>query len=80
MDDLKSFREQSRRDLASLKEGNPTNEEIQLGAILRMADATELMASNYTQLQKDREGAGGIDRHFRKRVLVKPENARSKRP
>jgi hypothetical protein len=53
MSNIKSFREQSKNDWGTRQDRNPTNEEIQLGAILRMADATELMASNYTQLQKD---------------------------
>lgn len=53
MSNIKSFREQSRRDWGSRQDINPSNEEIQLGAILRMADATELMASNYKNLQSD---------------------------
>lgn len=32
-----------------------TFEEIQTGALQRIADATELMAGNYVKLQKDKE-------------------------
>jgi hypothetical protein len=34
---------------------NPTWETLQIGAILRIADATERMASNYVQLQNNVE-------------------------
>lgn len=34
---------------------NPTTQEIQTGCLQRIADATELMAKNHAQLQKDAE-------------------------
>ncbi len=40
---------------AAGEERHPTNEEIAVGSLQRIADATEVMAQNYVQLQKDRE-------------------------
>ena len=42
-------REQSKKDW----ESRDTSEDLQLGCLQRIADASEKMASNYTQLQKD---------------------------
>lgn len=53
MSNFKSFREESKSNWGLTIDRHPTNEEIQLGAILRIADASEKMASNYTQLQAD---------------------------
>jgi hypothetical protein len=50
-----SHKEESRINwgFTAEKERKPTIEQIKLGAILRIADATEAMALNYFQLQKD---------------------------
>jgi IS1 family transposase len=49
---IKTFKSESRLDWGrETQGGTPTNEEIQFGAILRIADATEAMAKNYTDLQ-----------------------------
>lgn len=50
---FKQFREESKRTWGTESE-NLTNEQIQLGAILRIADASEKMASNYDALLSDR--------------------------
>jgi hypothetical protein len=50
---FKRYREESRSNWgAELEEGTELDrEQIQLGAILRIADATEAMAKNVTQLE-----------------------------
>lgn len=53
MSEFKSYAEESRKDLGTRFPGELTIEQIQTGAMLRMADASEKMASNYTQLQND---------------------------
>lgn len=49
----KSFRQESRSDygVTASENYNLTNEQLQLGALLRIADASEKMATNYTDLQ-----------------------------
>lgn len=44
-------REQSKKDW----ESRDTAEDLQLGCLQRIADASEKMASNYTQMQNDLE-------------------------
>jgi hypothetical protein len=48
---MANFKESSRINFSSAN----TIEHIQTGCLQRIADATELMASNYTQLQNDRD-------------------------
>lgn len=52
----KSYREHSRIDFGETTEGNLCRDQIQFGAILRIADATEKMAENHAALiaQRDR--------------------------
>jgi len=52
---FKSYREQSKTDWGiNLPEQTPLDvDQIQIGALLRIADATELMASNYKKLQEE---------------------------
>lgn len=52
---FKSFREESKSNWGITIDRQPTNEEIQLGAILRIANASEKMASNYIKMQQDLE-------------------------
>ena len=47
-----SLRAKSRRDWAN---DSSTNEQIQLGCILRIADATEKMAQRHTELVRERD-------------------------
>ena len=47
-----SLREKSRRNWGN---DSNSNEQIQLGAILRMADATEKMAQRHTELIRERD-------------------------
>lgn len=51
----KSFREESKLDYGRVTDANLNNDELQLGAILRIADATESMAQNYVRLQNERD-------------------------
>ncbi|MFA5849964.1 MAG: hypothetical protein WC833_08775 [Bacteroidales bacterium] len=51
----KNYRDESRKNWVKVQTDNATlsNEELQFGAILRIADATEAMAKNYVQMQGD---------------------------
>lgn len=54
MTSFKNFREESRsKNWGVNQDGNMTNEQLQLGCMLRIADATESMAQNYTQMERD---------------------------
>lgn len=48
-----SHRDQSRTNWGC--DGQPTIEQIQLGAVLRIADAVEAMAENHVRLMADRD-------------------------
>lgn len=48
----KTFREKSRTDYNNGTDA-VSGEDIQIGCLQRIADATELMAKNYTKLQAD---------------------------
>jgi len=50
---FKSYREESRANYGCT-DRNPNNEELKLGALLRIADATEVMAKEYNRLLSDR--------------------------
>jgi hypothetical protein len=50
---FKSYKEGSRTDWGRETEGGLTIEQINCGAILRIADATEKMATNHVRLQND---------------------------
>lgn len=52
---FKPYREESRANWGVTTDGNPTIEQINCGAILRIADAAELMAKNHAQLVADRD-------------------------
>lgn len=52
MSNVKSYRQESRIDYGTTDE-NMTLEQIQTGAILRIADAAEKMANNYAQILSD---------------------------
>ena len=54
---FKSYREESRANWGRTlcDEQHPSNEEVQLGAILRIADAAEVMARNHQQLINERD-------------------------
>lgn len=53
MSNFKSYRDQSKRDYGTNQDHKLSLDQIQLGAILRIADASEKMASNYSQMQQD---------------------------
>lgn len=48
-----TFKESSKVNWRPGVDRTPTNEEIQIGCLQRIADATEAMASNYLRLQAD---------------------------
>ena len=48
-----NYKSESRKDWGQDTNGSLTIEQINCGAILRIADAVELMAKNYLQLQHD---------------------------
>lgn len=50
---FKNFRDESRKNLGADNQLSLTVEQINCGAILRIADATEKMASNYTRMEND---------------------------
>jgi hypothetical protein len=49
-----NFRAESRKDWHRLN-GAASTEELQLGCLQRIADATEMMAKNHDQLVRDRD-------------------------
>jgi hypothetical protein len=49
----KYFKQESRKEWFRDDDFQITNDELKLGALLRIADATELMAQNYNKLQSD---------------------------
>ncbi len=53
----KNYKEESRKNwVANMPEGAQlSNEDLKFGAILRIADATELMAKNFLELQRQNE-------------------------
>lgn len=53
----KSYREESKKDYGIVvpESSNLNYEQLQTGALLRIADASELMAKNFLQLQNDRD-------------------------
>lgn len=53
---MKSFKDHSRIDWHNItRQKSPSMEDIQIGAIQRIADATEKMAANYIAIQEDRD-------------------------
>jgi hypothetical protein len=51
-----SLRSDSRREFNTVGSG-PTHQEIQVGCIQRIADATEIMAASWTRMKLDLERA-----------------------
>jgi hypothetical protein len=63
-----SYRAESRRDWGVNSEHGPlTREQVSLGALLRIADATELMAKRHTELIAERDQSDHWYRHERNR-------------
>ena len=52
---FKSYKQESRSNWGRNTTQELTREEVQHGAILRIADATEAMAKNHVQLQSERD-------------------------
>lgn len=54
---VKSYRTESKDDWGTTSEGPLTLEQINTGALLRIADAVEVMAKRYVDLIMDKERA-----------------------
>jgi hypothetical protein len=66
-----NFRELSKKNwLPKDKERSPTDEELKTGCLQRIADAAELMATNFLKLQSDNE-------YYKKRVQTLHEELES---
>ena len=52
---FKHYREESRKDWGRTTEDTIVNEEVKLGALLRIADAVETMAKSYDGMRIDRD-------------------------
>lgn len=50
---FKSYRDESRANWGSITDKDVSTEQIKLGALLRIADATENMAKNFLALQDE---------------------------
>lgn len=55
MSDFRSFKAESKKDWGTHEPGPITMERIENGALLRIADAVEKMATNYSQLIEERD-------------------------
>jgi len=51
----KDLKELSKQNWVPKSENGPTDEEIQTGCMQRIANATELMATNYLKLQSEND-------------------------
>lgn len=66
----RSYREESRKDWGLAEPtGAMTAERIQMGAILRIADATEKMAQRHTELIAQRDRYEARAEYFEKQTL-----------
>ena len=52
---IRSYRNESRIDWGTPDEGGLSLDQINTGALLRIADAVERMAENYDLMQRDRD-------------------------
>lgn len=64
----KSCKKESKTDWGQIVEGEIGRDQIQLGAILRIADATEKMASSYDDLRKERDYLNDRIEIFKKNI------------
>lgn len=55
MSDFQDYREKSRQSWGTSRDRSPSLEEINTGAILRIADAVEKTASSYDNMRTDRD-------------------------
>jgi hypothetical protein len=72
----KSYREESKKDWGTGNQDALSLEQIQLGALLRIADATEAMAKNYIRMQDDLEY---YKKHYREQKIEIAHLSRSNR-
>lgn len=55
MGNHRSYRTESRADWGTVDDGPVATDQIKLGCMLRIADATELMSRNFVSMQNDLE-------------------------
>lgn len=61
---FKSYKQESRKDYGTSKDGALNIEQLQLGALLRIADASEAMAKNHNELIQQVENAKYWRKHY----------------
>lgn len=61
-----SYRKESRKDWIAVGAAVPTLEQLQFGAIQRIADATELMAKRHSELIGEKERAENSRDYWRR--------------
>lgn len=76
--DFKSYRDHSRTNWG-LNDGFPTDEQIRTGALLRIADATELMAKRHQELINQRDQFERSTNYWRDRADGMEKSNRSLR-
>lgn len=52
---FQAYREESKKNWGTSEDGGLTDDQIRTGAILRIADALEVMAENHDKLVRDRD-------------------------
>ena len=55
MANFKNYREESKLNYGTLDPGSLSSDQLRTGALLRIADATEVMAKNYQELIDERD-------------------------
>lgn len=61
-----TFRKESRKDWHANGDRIPTDEEFKFACLQRIADATELMAKNHVQMERDLKWAMGRNEWLKK--------------
>ena len=72
----KSYKAESRRDWGTSDDANLTLDQIKAGALLRLADATEVMAKNHQALIDERDS---YQRRYESAIRREDELIRSNR-
>ncbi|MEF3068106.1 hypothetical protein, partial [Pandoraea apista] len=67
----RNLRDESRKTWTTNGDSAPTLEQINMGSLLRIADASEAMAKNHVQLQRDRDMYfNWYEREYEKRLKL----------
>jgi hypothetical protein len=62
-----SFKKESRKDWVAADGAKPDNEQLRLGCLQRIADATEKMAESYDRMRDSRDWYKSLHESARKR-------------